>query len=253
MNEQNKSNNNQVSALDTALKLLLDVYRKIKYFLGVIIVDKFMRSCLNWYDKRHPNSSNLHKQQNESIRTIQLQLDQKKQETEALHQQIAEENKRSKNMHLQLEEIKADFSGLQFNYENLLEENKALKNSIKNLNSQNAYLSQRCLPETEIPSMIYYAQGDATGMNLRKVTTTKNIEQIYILHTRPGNTQSAEFYPIIRDYLNEIVQNRHLTLLACEIMGIAPNPTKIEVLSPGQALFQNNRWVVTNKAKIKIL
>ena len=107
--------NTKVSALDSALKLLMDVYKKTRYFLGCLLIDNLLRSIVHWDDKRHK----------ESI----------------------------------LAEIKSKDNELS----RLINEHNQMISQIAELRNENQKLLQRCLPETEIPSMIYYAQGDASS------------------------------------------------------------------------------------------
>lgn len=247
--KQNISKKN-VSALDSALKLLMDVYKKIRFFLGCLLIDNLFRSVVHWYDKRHPiskkkesNNSEEVVRLNEKIKTLQSAMSELERSINIL------ESKES-SLNRQKESILTEMNTKDNEISRLINEHNQMIPQISELRNENQRLLQRCLPETEIPSMIYYAQGDASGLYLRKLSTKKTSEHIYKIMTFAGDTTSAIFEPYIETNIQEIINNRNLTLIACEIMRIDPNASSIQICEAGKAKCENNKWKVTNKAKI---
>lgn len=253
MNDRFHPDKRKVSALDSTLKLLSEKYRKVRHYVGVMLIDKFMRNSVEWYDQHHSKKSVLNTHDADQISSLNQKLKESEREREAMQDRLLEEREKLRDVRIKFQSLETSFSALKSDFEALENNNRKLSNLIETLNEQNSNLARKCLPEDEIPSMTYYAQGDATGLYLRKLSTIKGEEQIYTLHTSPGNTHIAEFYPLIKGNVNEIIANRNLTLLACDIMGISQNPGSIEVISFGKAQFQNNKWAVINKAKIRII
>ncbi len=245
-----KIRNKRVSALDSALKLLMDVYKKIRFFLGRLLIDNALRSVVHWYDKRHHNTKkkNLFFSEegvhlNEKITSLQRTISEldnnidilKSKETSLIRQRdtLFDEIRRKDN------EIYT-----------LNEEKKLMISQNSELQNENRKLLRRCLPETEIPSMIYYAQGDAIGLYLRKISTIRTPEHIYRITTFVGDTSSATFEPYVEANIQDIISNRSLTLIACDIIRIDPNASNIQVCEVGKVIYENNKWKVTSKAKI---
>ena len=89
--KQNRDNKN--SALDTTLKILLLIWKKIKHYAGLLIIDKLMRNIVSWYDKKHlkltPVSTQRY-QDGEEIHEIRAMLDAKNAECEELSSRLNE-------------------------------------------------------------------------------------------------------------------------------------------------------------------
>ncbi|MDE6272030.1 MAG: hypothetical protein K2M31_03380 [Muribaculaceae bacterium] len=128
-----------------------------------------------------------------------------------------------------------------------------LNDSISELTQENDSLKARCMPASKIPAMIYYGTGDSTGKTIRKISTEKSSQILYKLITHPGNTSKANFYPIKNDNLVEVISNRNIMLGACEIISIDSNANDIETIEYGRAIFSDNQWIITSKAKIKLI
>lgn len=242
--------NKIVSALDSALKLLMDFYKKIRFFLGYLLIDNALRSIVHWYDKRHPNSK-----KKDSVCSYELlRLTEK---ISSLQSTISELDSRidtlkSKEISLirQRDTLLEDIRGKDNEISTLTEDNKLMILRHSELLKENQKLLRRCLPETEIPSMIFYAQGDATGLYLRKISIFKTPDHIYRIATNVGDTSSAIFEPYIESNIQDVISNRNLTLIACDIISIAPNASCIQVCEAGKVICENNKWKVISKAKI---
>lgn len=243
-----------VSALDTALKLLLALWKKTKYFMGLFLIDNLMRNIVSWYDERHlkatANSENKDKADYQRIEAI---LKAKENECHGLQSQLDVKRDENQNLKEQIIHLRSTLDGLKESCAKLQQDNSGLKKKIGILKAEIDGLQKRCLPESDVPSMIYFAQGDATGLWLRKVSTAMSIGHMYKLITKPGDTSICNFSPIKQDNMAEVIANRSVTLLACEIIGIAPAASAIEIIEDGVAALENNRWKVTHKAKIKLV
>lgn len=247
------NNNNWVSALNSTLKLLKDMYFRFMRCLGHILIDNLMRKVLVWYDKRYPNSSNLKRgYQSQEVNRLQIQIQTLNEEVLHLKESnsICASKRKSLSDKISILEKEIGHRDVEFNLLNA--EKNSLVHQIESLNNEKGLLSKRCLPETEIPSMTYYAQGDTAGEWLRKVSTTKSPQHIYKVLTLPGDASSADFHPEVESNIQDIISNRGLTLSACEIIGIAPNASSIIVVESGRAMHENNKWKIIKKSKIQL-
>lgn len=244
------TSNRIVSALDSVLKLLTDVYKKIRFLLGCLLIDNILRSVLHWYDKRHPDSKRkdsvcseetLHL--NEKIRSLQSTISE-------LERRIGIFKSQEISFNKQRDSWLADIRGKDNEISNLSAENKHLLSQTAGLQDENQKLLRRCLPETEIPSMIYYAQGDAVGLYLRKISSVRTPDCIYRITTSVGDTSVATFEPYVESNIQDIIINRNLTLIACDIIRIDSNASSIHVCEAGKVICENNKWKVISKAKI---
>lgn len=247
---QNDISNKGVSALDSALKLLIDIYKKIRYILGRLLIDYALRNIVRWYDKRHPHSRRKDTDYSQEL----IHLTEK---NSSLQRTISELNNRIVDLksnvlafNNQKEALLADLRKKDYEISLIIEEKEQMSSRISELRNENQKLLQRCLPETEIPSMIYYAQGDASGLNLRKISTVRTTDHIYRIVTLAGDALSGTFEPVVESNIQDIIDNRNLTLIACEIVRINPNASSIQVCEAGKVSCENNKWKVTNKAKI---
>lgn len=242
--------NTKVSALDSALKLLMDVYKKTRYFLGCLLIDNLLRSIVHWYDKRHPNSKKKEFNNSEEVIHLNERITTLLRRISELESSVKILKANESSLKSQKESILAEIKSKDNELSRLINEHNQMISQIAELRNENQKLLQRCLPETEIPSMIYYAQGDASGLYLRKLSTERTSEHIYKMTTFAGDTTSAIFEPYLETNIQEIINNRNLTLIACEIMRIEPNASRIQVCEAGMAKCENNKWKVINKAKI---
>ena len=242
----------RVSALDTTLKFLMDAFYKIKAFIGVILIDKAMRDIVYRYDKRHQFQTRAKKNDSEEICQLQEQIKLKDDAIKRLELTVMTFKSKEEELINQSNALRKDINQLKEGYDEIVREKNNISSQVTELNKKNSLLLSRCLPESEIPTMIYYAQGDTTGQLLRKVSTLKSPEHLYKIMTVPGNARSAEFEPVVNANIKEIIDNRNITLIACDIIGIAPNATNITVLQRGKAVCVNNKWEITSKAKISL-
>lgn len=251
MSKYNKDiSNTKVSALDSALKLLMDVYKKTSFFLGCLLIDNILRSIVHWYDKRHPNSKKNESNNSEEIILLNERITTLHSRISVLESSVKILKTNESSLNSQKESALAEIKSKDNELSRLMNEYKQLVSQISELRKENQKLLQRCLPETEIPSMIYYAQGDASGLYLRKLSTEKTSGHIYKITTFAGDTTSSIFEPYIETNIQDIINNRNLTLIACEIIRIEPNASSIQVCEAGKAKYENNKWKVINKAKI---
>lgn len=248
------NSNKRVSALDTALKLLLSLWNKLKYYVGLILIDNIMRNIVAWYDKRHSKASpnRIQKETNE-INRLEVELKNKSLECDRLQLKCNSKIKENEDLKQQLSDLKMSLDNQNQSFSQLHQDFAELVNINEALTNESHELRKHCLPASDVPSMIYFAQGDASGLWLRKVSTSLSNDHIYKITTNVGDTSECSFSPLIKTNLSEIITNRNITLIACEIISIAPASSSIEVIEEGNAVLENNRWKVTRKAKIKLI
>lgn len=242
--------NTKVSALDSAQKLLMDVYKKIRFSLGCLLIDNILRGIVNWYDKRHPNSKKKDSVCSEEVLHLKEKISLLQRSISELDSRIEIFKSKEISFIRQRDTLLADVRGKENEISTLSVENRLLLSQNTELQNENKKLLRRCLPEKEIPSMIYYAQGDAIGFYLRKVSTVRTPDHIYRIATSVGDTSVATFEPYIESNLQDIISNRNVTLIACDIIRIDPNASSIQVCEAGKVICENNKWKVISKAKI---
>lgn len=251
---QNNHSHSEVSVLRKALELLMKTLKTIARYLGIVFVDKGMRSLVRWYDRRHQHS-NGHKDSQSGGKTndFKAEIARLKQHYKILETQLADGKKHCTELETEVTASNSAKDHLQQELSHLQEQVRQLKADNDTLTERNNSLVRRCLPESEVPSMIYYAEGDAAAMSLRKSSATDSSDKIYKLRTFQGDSHKAEFVPLVKQNIKEVIAYRHSYLTACEITGIAAHPTSIEVEEPGEAVFDQNKWKVIKKAKIKLI
>lgn len=239
--------------LETTLKHLLSLWKAIIHQVGILFIDKLMRNIVSWYDNRSPASANQIRRESEHLpnqHTDTMPNENECSELKSKLDNIKQENINLKRKVSQLNNIliaeKESNSILQQNIAELNRSNEALRRECD-------VLRHRCLPESEEPSMIFFAQGDATGLWLRKVSTNISTEHLYKLTTKPGDSSTCTFSPILHHNASDVIANRSITLLACEITSIANVPTSIHIVEEGMATREGNRWKIIHKAKIKLI
>lgn len=243
-----------VSALKSVLKLILGMLVRLKHFLGRLFIDRWMRDIVAWYDRRHPDSSRRKKgEDSDYVRQLNGRIDQLVTSYSSLQETMAQEREINENLTTKISGLRGELENCRRQSEQDSMKISELRQEVENLSLQNSHLMSRCLPESEIPSMIYYAQGDATGLTLRKVSATPTGEHTYRLQTLQGDSSTATFEPDIRHNAPDVIANRNTTLIACAIVGIASNPSSVKVVSPGRAERINNKWTVITKAKIELI
>lgn len=254
MSVNSHNNTNHVSALDSVLKLILNIYKDIRYYLGVIIIDKVLRSIVQRYDKRHAKSSYQtlsndnevsEKQTNEHEELLKVNAE--------LVEALKIERDRIRNLFSQINTLTEGLNETCNENEKLKRINCELRQNERNLKEQNTLLQNRCIATSETSSMVYYAQGDVSGLWLRKVSSQLSELHTYKIVTIPGNVNQGEFTPIINNNIIETIKNRNIALTSCDIIGIEPKPTSIKIVSAGKAIYENNKWKVLSKAKIQLI
>lgn len=243
--------NYKVSALDAALKLLTDIYKKIKHFLGILLIDHTMRGIVAWYDKRHTSLKvDTIKDNDGIINKLHKQIAKLNGSISELEGENSDLRTKENNLVLKNETLTNELNQLDAKKIKLEQENDNLKRCVEDLKLENLQFQKRCLPSSEIPSMIYYAQGDTSGLNFRKISTLKTSQHIYKITTLPGDSCSAFFEPDVESDSVEVINNRNITLIACDILSISPNASAISVCEKGKAAYKNKKWTVISKAKI---
>lgn len=246
--------NNRVSALETALKHLLSLWKTFRHHAGIIVIDNLMRHTVLWYDKNHSKGTVLSEDNEYKIHhTIPSEATSKQNEYNELKSQLDSEISENLNMRQQISHLKNTLEETEKANSVLQRNLTVLETEFKTLRKESEVLRKRCRPESDIPSMIFYAQGDSSGAYLRKVAAIKTSEHLYQLQTQPGDTTICSFFPIIQSNIQYHISNRNIMLSACEIVGIDSSPTSIIIEEEGKAILENNRWKVIHKAKIKLI
>ena len=148
--------------------------------------------------------------------------------------------------------------------EELIETNEFFASSIEDLQNTIKTLSfeQNTKIVNKIPNKVnekieqtkdsyLYAEPDATGTILRKISPKETKYSLFRLELL--NEQVCKFYVLNNTATPMYINNRSISLLACQIVEVAPNPTKFEIVEAGTAVKNNNNWIVMEPAKIKIL
>lgn len=244
---------NVAAAFDAVLRALCALCRKARHYAGKFFVDYLMRGAVAWYDRRHPHPSAKRRQhETEASLKLRAAVAAREKECGKLMAEIKAAGQERAQLDFRISQLQAELS--QLRSASLGYQKRAADASARTeaLEREAEELRRRCLPENEIPAMTYYAQGSATALELRKVSPVRQNGHIYRLTTRPGDTTAATFRPMAVANAAEVIANRNVTLIACEITGIGPSPSAIEPVADGEATFRNNRWEVTRKAKIKL-
>lgn len=215
-------------------------------------MDGAMRNVVAWYDRGHPNSPGHIRQMRNAAGAAESAMSDLRKRNSSLCEQVKHKDR-------EIEALAAELKGMRKNMEGYVASQAELEDNIASLTDrlqkqicESDRLRSRCLPEERIPAMIYYAAPDAEGSGLRKVAATRDATHIYRLVTLPGDSTRARFQPIGGANDDQVIANRNIYLMACDITAISSNPTAITVDSPGTAILENNNWIVTTKAKIKL-
>lgn len=107
-------------------------------------------------------------------------------------------------------------------------------------------------PQEELVYKLY-AEPDATGTMLRKVSSTENKYTLYELLLPARESMVCKFSVVNNEATPMYIEGRQMTLKACSIIEMSQNPQKIITVLPGVAVKENNNWVITEPAKIKLL
>jgi len=247
------SSSDVVSAFQKTLKLLMHILKSIKKWIGIILIDNAMRKILHWYDERHGKLTapvscghSPSKENTSEVQKVLTELNKYKHQYSLLVKERNSVLEQLRQTNLTVDELKCKEKSLHRDI-------GLLNQRISDLVASNNSLLRRCLPEKDVPSCKYYAQGDAQGYTLRKISTTQSPEHIYELNTLPGNLFRCEFFPVATTNAKYLIENRAVTLLSCDIRSIAPNASSISVIAAGEAVFENNKWNVNKKAIIQLV
>lgn len=213
-----------------------------------------MRNIVKWYDKRHSKASpNKIQKETDEINRFQVELGNLSHEFDRLQLKYDSRLKENEDLKRQMSDLKMSLEDRIQSFTLLQRDFSELVSVNETLTGESRELRKRCLTESDVPSMIYFAQGDTTGLWLRKVSAVKSIEHMYKLTTKQGDISLCNFSPINHNNMSDVIANRNITLLACDIISITPAASAIEIIEEGVATLENNRWKVTSKAKIKLV
>ena len=98
-----------------------------------------------------------------------------------------------------------------------------------------------------------YAEPDATGAILRKISSSVTKYSLYKLTLSSPDDLICKFSLLNNEATSMYIDNREMALHACKVLEISSNPNSFETIEPGTAVKENSNWVVTSQAKIKII
>ena len=229
--------------------------KQICRVLDRLLVDIVLRKIVNNYDSRHnKNEKNV----------VAEARNQAHDELERLQNMIknllVENNALNETLELYAQEKEA----LSTEKDELIKTNEFFASSLEDLQNTIKTLSfeQNTKIVNKIPSKTnekkeqakesyLYAEPDATGTILRKISPKETKYSLFRLELL--NEQVCKFYVLNNTATPMYINNRSISLLACQIVEVAPNPTKFEIVEAGTAVKNNNNWIVMEPAKIKIL
>lgn len=222
-------------------------------------IDVVLRKIVENYDKRNGKFS---KSKNTDVDYIKL----KKQfdSSNNLNNQLRE---RIKILEDRIESISEDLKDASTIRDEVIQTNEMFAQEIQVLRDTMASFSRTKVetlqrenkhPQKEITSSetkigILFAEPDATGAILRKPSISETKYSLYKLDISDSNDQLCYFSVLNNNATETYIANRNVSLLACQILEIASNPTSFVTVEPGTAVKENNNWVVASPAKIKIV
>lgn len=229
--------------------------KQICRVLDRLLVDIALRGIVENYDRRHnKNKRNVvdeaENQVHNELERLQFMIKTLLGEKKALNETLE-----------QCEQAKEVLSNEK---EELIETNEFFASSIEDL--QNTIKTLSFEQNTKIVNKItnkvnekieqtkdsyLYAEPDATCTILRKISPKETKYSLFRLELL--NKQVCKFYVLNNAATPMYINNRSISLLACQIVQVAPNPTKFEIVEAGTAVKNNNNWIVMEPAKIKIL
>lgn len=229
--------------------------KQICKVLDRLLVDIALRKIVENYDSRHnKNKKNvvaeIKKQDHNELERLQNMIKNLLVEKNALNEtleQYAQDKEVLSNEKNELIKTNEFFASS-------LED---LQNTIKTLSfEQNTKIVKKVPSKADeklvLPKDSYlYAEPDATGTILRKISPKETKYSLFRLELL--NEQVCKFYVLNNATTPMYINNRGISLLACQIVEVAQNPTKFEIVEAGTAVKNNNNWIVMEPAKIKIL
>ncbi len=242
-----------------------DVAKQILCILDTIVIGTFLTWIVKNYNKRHGRkmsslvSGCADTERNTEPNSLNQQL------VEARHQ-IELISKDKQNLEIRLKEMSENLDYTRKEFNELIQTNELFADSIADLKETISSLTEdkvqrlntkkkpkptqqtHCPTETEL-----YAEPDATGAILRKITTTVSKYSLYKLSLASPDDYICKFSLLNNEATPTYINNRNMALHACKIAEISANPTTFETVVPGTAVKENNNWVVTSQAVIKIV
>lgn len=229
--------------------------KQICRVLDRLLIDIALRRFVENYDKRHiKNKKNVvdeaENQVYKEIERLKIMnkdlLKQKNVLNEAL-KQYAQDKEVLLNEKEELIKTNEFFASSLEDLQNTIktlsyEQNSKVVNKIPSKANENIVLAK---------NSYLYAEPDATGTILRKISQKETKYSLFKLELL--NEQVCKFYVLNNAATPMYINNRSISLLACHIVEVAPNPTKFEIVEAGTAVKNNNSWIVMEPAKIKIL
>lgn len=233
---------------------------KLKHVYLVLerfFIDILLRSMVENYDKRHP-CRNMSKVSLEELKLSQQDLA----KAQRASQNLLEQNKALINS---LEEKNKEIENLVYENQELKETNEIFSNSIADLKRTIKTLSYeanqkiiKSVPpskhskeKTRTDDNVFYAEPDATGTILRKVSPKENKFSLFKLKLLDENV--CNFSVLNNDATDMYIKNRSVSLLACQILEVAQTPKKFVTVDAGTAVRHDNNWIVMEPVKIKIV
>ena len=226
--------------------------KQICRILNRLLVDIALRWIVDNYDRRHcKNKKNIGDEVKDQV-VVRLQnmnkslLEDKKALNEALEQYAQDK-----------EVLSAERDELIKINEFFVSSLEDLQNTIKSLSFEKKAKivnEKSCKSDENIElskNSNLYAEPDATGTILRKISANETKYSLFRLELL--NEQVCKFYVLNNASTPMYINNRSISLLACQIVEVAPNPTKFEMVEAGTAVKNNHNWIVMESAKIKIL
>lgn len=248
-----------VSALHSALESFSVFMQRMAHELGILVIDKGMRSVVGWYDSRHgdaPSSFANGKgccNSAPDTSALEAEISRLHHSIDALRQEAVRKDAEISRLRDSNAGLSRESEALQAECRDLREQCRQLTDREHTLMEEADLLRRRCLPQSNVPACIYYAQGDTSGEYLRKAVTQWTDDCVYEIHTLPGDTSQGEFYPVVNRDLQYVIDNRNVTLAACRINLIAPGAVDIAVVANGRVALEGGKWKVIEKAIIELI
>lgn len=229
--------------------------KQICRILDRLFIDIVLRKIVENYDSRHK------KIKRNVVAEAKFHYSKEIERLQNISKDLLEENKR---LNVALENCEEEKEYLSKEMNELKETNEIFSDSIADLRNtiRNLSFEKNKNIVNNIPGKTHknidktkdgclYAEPDATGTILRKISANETKYSLFRLELL--NEQVCKFYVLNNASTPMYINNRSVSLLACQILEVAPNPTKFEVVEAGTAVKNNNNWIVMEPAKIKIL
>lgn len=236
---------------------IYDMAKQTFNTLEKFTIDIVCRKLVQYYDNKHGVKT---KKIAEQTSTSKETIEKYKNENRVLKTRI-------KDLEVEIRELKSKLETAEFTRNEVIETNEIFAQAIQTLKDtiasfsrtkaatlkQEKSIEKGKLDNTEPKHLCLFAEPDATGAILRKVSTNESKYSLYKLNISESNEQLCTFSVINNDATETYIANRNVSLLACQILEIASNPLSFVTVEPGTAVKENNNWVVASPAKIKIV